>query len=970
MPANTSSPSSRKNNNNPGITISTVPPATSATTTCHHHQRHIDSSISNQQLAFLPHTTRLSYDSLPISSNKTSYADRRKSAGALPRANALTTPTLNRDELNHRIADSFQEFSNMLTQMSAAKQHQEQQQKNQQQQRMRQPKKLPPAPLVVPTTAATYPLATRNLLVETPRSLSPLLQQQQLNQQQQHSGKIRQSTESIAFVPSIASTASSCATFPSLASDDLREQISGSTSCTSTISSCTDDEYDHRPSISNTAAEEDVYDGDSDSCSNHGNSKKVMQRLARAICIGDTRTITSVLQQHPWVNVNQPDELGVTLLIHAACFNRIQVVRPLLEAGASIDRQDKKGWTALMWAVNSKHVDMVRLLLDCGASRNVKTFAGFSIHRLVDPQDSTMISLIPSPTPPTPPSSLSSSSTQINNKTKTSPIFQPSSSATTTMDINSLKKKRRASHVPKLDQVDLIYYQADMYGYADIPPTTPTTANSSKRSSISSCCNRKKNAKDEYEYEEGANNSDDDVYDEEEEEEEDLEGWEGCIRSIYQFDWDKCLPDQMFVFCQDDMSYILNTVINDVKLPLVSADDTRLAANVIFLCCRFAYYHSRRDFLQEFLTRAINKIAKVIKANSRNIDCLGYWISNSHMLYLYLRRDRGLADVTRDEQQQIAQQLTSEAFALLVSFTQKRLDKFIEPALLDYEEITDEHIDFVGDSGWQRFFRRSSTSSTASHTSTSTTTQATALASTSRRNSFLLSSAPTLTPPSTLTSIIASVTQTMDSYDMHPEIKEQLIMQCLQFVAWQGFNRLLGNKKYLCRSRAIHVRMNVSVIEEWIRHTALGHSVSCFQPLAQLLQLLQCVSQLHDLRLFQETTAGFDLLSAVQIRRCVLHYRYEINEPQLPEGVLAFIQKDRSSSGSSNSNSSMAAAAAATAEIPPRNSCCSNACFDMAQTSVDGADLCAFVVPNQALKRDHGIVPSIPERWLLKLDKK
>ena len=388
-----------------------------------------------------------------------------------------------------------------------------------------------------------------------------------------------------------------------------------------------------------------------------------------------------------------------------------------------------------------------------------------------------------------------------------------------------------------------------------------------------------------------------------------------------------------------------------------------------------------------------------MQANPRNIDNLSYWISNTHRLFQYLKRDQGLNETTRDEQQRISQLLLSEAFTLLVSFTQKRLDKLIEPALLDYEEIADDQqIDFVADNtSWQRFFRRSSTSSTTSHTSATNTAS-------SRRNSLLLSSTTSMIPnninnttptapsplssssfststvtlsnmttPSTLTSIILSISQTMDSYDIHFKIKEQFIMQCLQYIANQGFNRLLANKKYLCRSRAIHVRMNVSSIEEWIRYT-LGHSVyTCFQPLAQLLQLLQCVSQLHDLNLFQDTMAGFDLLSPVHIRRCVLQYRYEINEPQLPEGVLAFVQQQQQQQPSL---------------LSPRNSVCSNnstgsrnPSFDMTRVSMDenytdwgllfvNSNGSGLIVPTETLKRDRGIVPSIPELWLLKLDKK
>ncbi|KAI8144368.1 hypothetical protein BJV82DRAFT_513051 [Fennellomyces sp. T-0311] len=658
-------------------------------------------------------------------------------------------------------------------------------------------------------------------MVETPSSLSP----------SQPCHKIRQSTGSLASLPSVVSSVSSCSTFPSLATDDLRES--------------SDEEISSSITVSNTA-----------------------QRLARAASMGDIHTMKSILRDHPYVDLNQADELGVTPLIHATYFDQIEAIRVLLDAGAIVDQQDKKGWTALMWAVSNQHVETARFLLDRGASCDIQTSGGHSIHRYLQPDDDTMAALLP-------PKPIKKPEPKPKLKKKT-------------------KKQRRASTVP-LDQVDLIYYQADMYGYA--------APQSQKKPPVND------DADDEYESSE---------------EEEDLEGWEACIRSIFQFDWTKCLPDQMFVFCHDDMSHIIDTVVNEVKLPLVSQDDARVPSDAIFLCCRYAHYHARRDLLQAFLSLSINKITKAIKANTKNIDNLAFWISNAHRLYLYLRRDEGLADVTIDEQQQLSQ-VISEAYSYLVSFCQKRLDKLIEPALLDYEEIG-EQIDFVSDSSWQRFFRRSSTSSTTSSNN-------------SRPNSFLLTTPNT--PPSVITSLLDSVIATVDAYEIHTEIKQQLLMQLLQFTAAQGINRLLSNKKYLCRSKAIHVRMNVSALEEWIRHT-LGHSVSYFQAMGQLLQLLQCVSQLHDLKLFQDTVTGFDLLSSVQIRRCVLNYRYEVGEPQLPEAVEAQVQDEDMGRLS----------------------------MDI-RTSTDSFNELTFVTPNTMLKRDRHIVPTMPEvTWLTKLDKK
>lgn len=53
------------------------------------------------------------------------------------------------------------------------------------------------------------------------------------------------------------------------------------------------------------------------------------------------------------LDINSPDEDGTPALILAAFSGHGDVVRLLLEAGASIDAQDARGWTALMWSLQT-----------------------------------------------------------------------------------------------------------------------------------------------------------------------------------------------------------------------------------------------------------------------------------------------------------------------------------------------------------------------------------------------------------------------------------------------------------------------------------------------------------------------------------------------------------------------------------------------------------------------------------------
>lgn len=103
-----------------------------------------------------------------------------------------------------------------------------------------------------------------------------------------------------------------------------------------------------------------------------------------------------------------------------------------------------------------------------------------------------------------------------------------------------------------------------------------------------------------------------------EDEEEDIKRWETSIKSSNTFLWDRCLPDQMFVFSQEDMSFLLDQALNvpDVKLLMNKSqlsNELWQPANIIFLSTRFAHYCSSRELLNLFLNTVATRLAKLIK---------------------------------------------------------------------------------------------------------------------------------------------------------------------------------------------------------------------------------------------------------------------------------------------------------------------------------------------------------------------
>jgi hypothetical protein len=77
-------------------------------------------------------------------------------------------------------------------------------------------------------------------------------------------------------------------------------------------------------------------------------------------------------------DINKPNSLGETALMHAAWKGRIEAVQWLLAHGAATDR-DRQQWTALHYAVFAGHSEIAELLLNHGADINARSPNGSSV---------------------------------------------------------------------------------------------------------------------------------------------------------------------------------------------------------------------------------------------------------------------------------------------------------------------------------------------------------------------------------------------------------------------------------------------------------------------------------------------------------------------------------------------------------------------------------------------------------------
>ncbi|OQN99847.1 hypothetical protein B0A48_14617 [Cryoendolithus antarcticus] len=362
------------------------------------------------------------------------------------------------------------------------------------------------------------------------------------------------------------------------------------------------------------------------------------------------------------------------------------------------------------------------------------------------------------------------------------------------------------------------------------------------------------------------------------------------------FVWDRCLNDQMFVFMESDIERILNVVVTNMT-PQRSASQKPVPANLIFLGARYAFYHANRELLADWLVSAQEKIYAVVDKYQWDMTILAFWISNATLLLYYLKKDTGLTQETTQFQAQMAE-LIHEIYILIIRDAERRMDKVLDTAILDHETIPGfEEIQFQNE--WK--FLRSKTKVKAEPVQKS-------FRPPSPKKKAQIS-------PRNITSLLSSTLFVLDLYDVHSVITAQILSQLHYWLGAEIFNRIMSNKRYLARTKAMQIRMNISMLEDWARTNNRQPEISQddttspvsdstvdaarrhLAPVVQLLQWLQCFSSIgEDKDAMEATLQQLPNLSTKQLLHAVKHYRAEVGEKTLSRPTLRHIQEVRTRS--------------------------------------------------------------------------
>ncbi|KAL1643393.1 hypothetical protein SLS61_009227 [Didymella pomorum] len=357
-----------------------------------------------------------------------------------------------------------------------------------------------------------------------------------------------------------------------------------------------------------------------------------------------------------------------------------------------------------------------------------------------------------------------------------------------------------------------------------------------------------------------------------------------------EFIWDRCLNDQMFVFQESELERILDIIITNMT-PQRSPSQKPVPANILFLAARYAHYHASADLLEPLLVSAMGKINDVVEKHQWDMTVLAFWMSNATLLLHYMKKDTGLASAATEFQLQMAE-LINEIFILIIRDAERRMDKNLDSSMLEHEPMPGfEDVQFQHE--WKIFRSKP---------------KAKPLEPLEKRFRPPSPKARAKPSPRNITSLLSSTLFVLDLYDVHSVITAQVLSQLIYWLSAEMFNRIMSNRKYLARTKAMQIRMNVSTLEDWARsnnrqpeHYENGSMTSTgdntvestrkhIEPLIQLLQWLQCFTSIgEELESLIGTIQQLTKLSPQQLLHTAKYYRPEVGEKGLPKSASKYI---------------------------------------------------------------------------------
>ncbi|GJJ09439.1 hypothetical protein Clacol_003661 [Clathrus columnatus] len=374
----------------------------------------------------------------------------------------------------------------------------------------------------------------------------------------------------------------------------------------------------------------------------------------------------------------------------------------------------------------------------------------------------------------------------------------------------------------------------------------------------------------------------------------------------------------MLVFSPGTLSTVLDSLTFNSH-PGVRCSEP---ARALYLLARFACLTCDDTWLEDLMGGAVDRIERIIFANPDDIVLQTFWLYNMTVLLHFIQCDNSIADICDLlELFALLQGLIRAIYVFIIRIAERKVDTLLDGCFLDHTPLSSEfdNIQFEKEWSFLRSFAASNTkltkkrdtlgspilasngnnpsprspspssstfhASSQSRTWTQSLTRTRASSLTPALSSFISDSHPS--QPQDITTYLDAFYSLLVLAGINPAIISQIYSQILYWTSCEMFNRILGRKKYLCRSRAIQISMNLSVLDEWIVASGLPQGIDS--------HFIPCLSSVTEFTTLVETIQMMKHLNPLQMRRAVRDYRYEISEGRMSEECaqyLAQLHKD------------------------------------------------------------------------------
>ncbi|WVQ83667.1 hypothetical protein IAT38_005810 [Cryptococcus sp. DSM 104549] len=394
------------------------------------------------------------------------------------------------------------------------------------------------------------------------------------------------------------------------------------------------------------------------------------------------------------------------------------------------------------------------------------------------------------------------------------------------------------------------------------------------------------------------------------------------------------INSNMLVFSLSNLPEIFDILITEYKPVADPVSKRALPANTIFLYARFAHYKCDEEWLETLIDGAIERIEQGVYENMENVAHLAFWAYNC-VLLLYLLRSDPAVRASCDDMGLLSQfeELVNAIHVFVIRVAERRIDTFLDTSILDYETLEDfNDVRFEGEWSLFRSFVPKKKRDTPKSNSifangspgpgsadiSASPSAVSALRTPTRPQSMgdlrMVSTPRSISHesnvssvgsvavaddggPGRITDILSGVLVVLQLYEVNPALIVQIFSQVFYWMSSELFNRLISRKKYLCRSKAVQIRMNITLLDDWVRTNGLPAKIVTkhLAPVTQMLQWLQCLSQIKEFDTLIGTMQTIRRINPLQMRSAVKGYRYEVNEGRMTEECaqyLAQLQKD------------------------------------------------------------------------------